>query len=112
RLGLRRSRRPVHLKRTPLLGVVAKEHLRAGRIYIEASGEVALDGVEEPLSVALAGKLPGLLGATGILPPTGAVGPVGTLVDARHARLPPTSEHRSSPHSVLSGPQLVLRIED
>jgi hypothetical protein len=75
---------PVNLGGTPFLGVVAEHCPAASRVDVEPVGQVAADGVEEPLGVALAGELAGPLGAAGVLPPPGPVPPVGSLVDARH----------------------------
>jgi hypothetical protein len=74
----------VDLGRAPLLGVIPEQHPAAGRVYVHAVGQVAPDGVEEELGVALAGELAGLLGPSGVLPPPGPVPAVGTLVDAGH----------------------------
>lgn len=74
----------VDLGRAPLLGVVAEQRPAAGGVDVEAVGQVAPDGVEEELGVALAGELAGLLGPSGVLPSPGPVPAVGALVDAGH----------------------------
>ena len=83
-LRRRRRRRSVDLGGAPLLGVVPKQRPPAGGVDVGAMGQVAADGVEEALGVALARELAGLLRPAGILPPPGPIPAVGTLVDARH----------------------------
>lgn len=74
----------VDLDQSPTLGILPEQRPAAGGADVHAVGEVAPEGVEEPLGVALAGEVADLLGAARVLPPSSAVPPVWTLVDARH----------------------------
>jgi hypothetical protein len=105
-LGLGRRAGPVDLCRPPLLGVVPKHDTPAGRVDVEAVGQIPADPIEEAVGVSLPVEVPGLLGRSGVLPPPGPVAPVRPPVDARHGSRSPLS--RGNPDPRVS-PQLVLR---
>jgi hypothetical protein len=96
-LGLGGRAGPVHLRHPPRLGVLLEERPCPRRVDADATGQVPPDAVEEVLGVPLAGELAGLLGPSGVLPPTGPVGPVRPFIDACHG-LPKsrTNEWRKS----------------
>ena len=98
--------------RPPRLGVGPEERSPAVRVDVDAAGEIASDGVEKPLGVALAPELPRSLRTARVLAPPGPVSTVGPLVDARHN---PSLDGSKSPDPVLkksSGPQKLLSSED
>jgi hypothetical protein len=61
----------VDLGGTPLLGVLLKQGAAAGGVDVHPVGDVAADGVEEALGVALLGEVANLLRTAGVLAPPG-----------------------------------------
>ena len=115
RLHLLDGPRPVNLGRAQLLGVLHEQRAAAGGVDVHAVGDVAPDGVEEALCIALAGEVANLLRPARGLPPSGSVVPVRPLVDARHQpaslSVDPSERPGFSPQFVLS-PLKVVSSED
>ena len=94
RLTLHRRRWPVDLADPPLLGVLLEQRAAAGGIDVQPAGDVAPDGVEETIGVALAVEVAGLLRPPGYSRQRARYRPPGRL--SMLAMSPPESLVRSS----------------
>lgn len=93
----------------PSFGEVAEGRSVARGVDVHPAGEVAADGVEEPLGVGLPNELPRVLRAAGELPPPCPVPTVGPLVDAGHWWPPAVARVLTEEETVLNTSSAVLK---